>query len=127
MSDNYASLRNVLVKAHKRASQGKGKERHATDNPFESQPIITEGEHFGISAHLYQIRKKCLEILRMDIDAAQRELLDIIVYAAATHIILGGKKDELRTVHTGWESVSELPTKEYTVSPPLCRTSSGED
>ena len=85
----YRALEEVLVQALNRCALGKGKERHATDNRFEEQPIITEGDILGIHPHIFQIRKKCLEVLRMDTDAAQRELLDVIVYAAAAHIILG--------------------------------------
>jgi hypothetical protein len=84
----YLELHRTLIEAYKRASEGKGRERHATDNNFLDQPIITEGKHFGISPHLYQIRKKALEVLRMEKDAAQRELLDIIVYAAAAYLVL---------------------------------------
>ena len=90
----YLELHQTLMEAYKRASAGKGYERHATDNPFLEQPIITEGEHFGISPHLFQIRKKSLEVLRMATDAAQRELLDIIVYAAAAYLILKEALDE---------------------------------
>ena len=85
---DYNSLSKVLTKAFDRASKGKGKERHGINKPFKEQPIITEGEYFGIYPHLAQIRKKTLEVLRMDKDASQRELLDIIVYAAAAYIIL---------------------------------------
>lgn len=88
--DNYKALRLVMDAAYERAALGKGKERHATSNAFEDQPIITEGKHFGIRPHLYQIRKKSLEVARMDVDAAKRELLDVIVYAAAAYLILGG-------------------------------------
>jgi hypothetical protein len=85
---NYLPLMEVLEKAYERSAYGKGLERHATDNSFPEQPIVTEGQHFSIHPHLYQIRKKCLEVLRMDRDAAQRELLDVIVYAAAAYLIL---------------------------------------
>jgi hypothetical protein len=91
---NYATLVEVLSLAYERSAFGKGRDRHATDNPFEQQPIVTEGSYFGIQPHLYQIRKKALEILRMDTDAAQRELLDIIVYAAAAVLVLKEAEDE---------------------------------
>jgi hypothetical protein len=85
---NYLPLMETLQLAYLRSSRGKGKDRHATDNPFLEQPIITEGEHFGIGPHLYQIRKKALEIQRLHEIAAMNELLDIIVYAAAAYLIM---------------------------------------
>ena len=84
----YQSLITVLNQAYLRAAQGKGKDRHANHKPFLEQPIITEGEHFYIIGNLQQIRKKCLEVLRLDQPAARNELLDVIVYAAASVLII---------------------------------------
>ena len=84
----YQSLINVLDQAYNRASAGKGRERHATSEPFYEQSIVTEGKHFFIVGNLQQIRKKAVECLRLDMNAARNELLDIIVYAAASVIII---------------------------------------
>lgn len=87
VAKEYITLFDVLLEAYDRASSGKGKERHATDDYFMDQPIVTEGRALGISPHIFQIRKKALEVMRMSPDAARRELLDIIVYAAAAFLI----------------------------------------
>lgn len=86
---NYLSLRKVLDLAYKRSSSGKGKERHADNNPFEQQPICTELRTMHDTAPaVYQIRKKALESLRLQPETAIRELLDVMVYAAAAVIYL---------------------------------------
>lgn len=84
----YQSLMAILDQAYRRASQGKGKDRHATNEPFIEQSIVTEGKYFYIVGNLQQIRKKAVESLRLDPTMARNELLDIIVYAAASIIII---------------------------------------
>ena len=86
----YDILMDHLLAAYERCAYGKGKERHADDKLFELQPIITEGTAFKtITPHLYQIRKKALELTRFaTLDAKLNELSDIIVYACAARIIL---------------------------------------
>lgn len=91
--DPYSILFTVLWEASDRASHGKGKDRHANNKPFDQQPIVMEGENFGINGNLQQIRKKCLECLRLDYTRARNELLDVIVYAAASVIILDKQQD----------------------------------
>ncbi len=89
VTTNYQSLDGILTRAYNRACYGKGLERHADNKPFEEQDIVSEGDTFGIHGHLFQIRKKAKEILRLDTpEAQQNELLDIIVYAAGAVIIL---------------------------------------
>jgi hypothetical protein len=90
MSDEsaYAPLAKVLTLAYERASQGKGKARHATEDNFINQPVCTELRKLGVAPALFQIRKKALEVARLTPDKAQDELLDIIVYAAAAWIFL---------------------------------------
>lgn len=90
---DYDSLKDTFEQAVIRASKGKGLERHATDKPFEEQAIVTEGEILGILPHIYQIRKKALEILRMDNTRGMLETLDIINYAAAMYIILKKERE----------------------------------
>ncbi len=84
----YDSLLHVFNAALLRASIGKGKERHATDEPFEDQPICTELRLLGTTPAVYQVRKKARETLRMSSDQARREWLDVIVHAAAAFLVL---------------------------------------
>jgi hypothetical protein len=88
---DYESLVYVLRTAIKRVADGKGHERHGTNQPFEKQFLCNEMRHelHSIKPALYQIRKKSKEVLRMHPESAQKELLDIIIYAAATYIVLG--------------------------------------
>ena len=85
----YKSLEDTLKLALLRSSEGKGKERHADDLPFEQQDICQELRIFNsISPALFQIRKKAKETRKLSTGNAANELLDIIVYAAAAYIIL---------------------------------------
>lgn len=86
--DKYASLKKVLVEAEQQASQGKGKERHADDLPFEEQEIVRDAIYLGQAAPIFQVRKKAKESLRLSKDAAIRELYGVIIYAAAAIIAL---------------------------------------
>lgn len=88
MEKDYQELKFVLDRAYIRASEGKGKERHASDNtPFEEQQIVQDLKEMKTAAPAcFQIRKKALEALRLDDKAAIGELLDIIVYASAAVI-----------------------------------------
>lgn len=101
--EGYELLDNVLQYALKRASQGKGKRRHATDRPFHQQPICEEIRLLGTEAAVYQIRKKALESLRLSKLAAAEELHDVIVYAAAACIVLveGVTDDERKETSRG--------------------------
>lgn len=87
---HYASLHDVLSQAYHQAAGGKGHERHATDDPFDQQPImvITRllGDH-SCAALGYQAVKKTVEAGRLHRikgpDAAVRELYGAINYIAA--------------------------------------------
>lgn len=87
----YESLAKELQSALEQASQGKGKERHASNEPFEHQKIFIITRWVQCSpaaALLYQVIKKAAESARMDTDAALRELDGVINYAAAAKILL---------------------------------------
>jgi hypothetical protein len=84
----YYCLRRVLDLAYERASEGKGKERHAEDKPFERQDIVREQVEIGTQIGIGQIRKKAKESLRLPPAEAQLELLDIIVYASGTYLAI---------------------------------------
>ena len=98
MAGNYDSLKKVLGRAYIRASEGKGKERHADGKPFNQQPIVTELHAFKTPAPaLFQVRKKALESMRLSADRAQDELLDVIVYAAAAWLYIEESKSKIET------------------------------
>lgn len=86
----YEALADVLVRAFKQASEGKGKERHAGEGvPFERQPMSTINiEQGSIDGFLYQARKKALEAKRLPDGRAQAELLGAINYLAGAIIAL---------------------------------------
>jgi len=69
------------------AQSGKGKERHACDNPFEEQ-IIMIIERLDVGYQLGQAIKKIAESKRLDTNHAINELLGAINYIAAKIIHL---------------------------------------
>lgn len=81
--------------ALKRATEGKGEERHGRGIPFISQPIMTELNQLGPIGHVYQIRKKALESIHMPPHRAALEMLDIIIYAAAVYLQLVDEKTRM--------------------------------
>lgn len=83
---DYYELSRILDLAYKQASEGKGKERHATHLPFEKQPILTIQQMVGPGFAYGQIIKKAQEASRMSREAALREILGIINYAAAVYL-----------------------------------------
>lgn len=80
----YSSLKSVLDRAVKQASEGKGKERHATDEPFENQPMPTVARWQQSSdGPIFQAVKKLVESKRLTKKASRiEELLGAIVYVA---------------------------------------------
>jgi hypothetical protein len=89
VDNNYRSLKKVLMQAFEQASEGKGKERHASGDKFENQPICQIPRWQGdVSFNLGQAIKKCLEAPRLGRDAQVRELLGAINYIAASIIVL---------------------------------------
>lgn len=92
---DYDRLRDVLNDALAQASEGKGKERHATDNKFEDQLIVTIQkmlmEH-PLGGQAFQVIKKTIEAGRLfnmkGPVSAQAELLGAINYLAAMYITI---------------------------------------
>lgn len=79
----YYLLAQALFGAYRQSAHGKGKERHANDLPFNEQPMQAISDLIGSGDGMaYQVVKKVQESLRMDRDAAIRELHGAIVYAA---------------------------------------------
>jgi hypothetical protein len=83
----YRSLHGVLQEALEQASEGKGKERHATDGEaFENQPICEIARRLD-GGPLYQAVKKIYESKRLPGEAGVRELLGAINYIGAEIIL----------------------------------------
>lgn len=97
--EGYEALAYVLEKALNQAAHGKGKERHATGEPFDQQPICAITRRVGFGYPLGQAEKKIEESQRLDTDASIFELLGAINYLAAAVICLEeykrGQMDEL--------------------------------
>lgn len=85
----YEQLETILGEALEQAAAGKGKERHATGQDFEDQPmqLISKllGDNHGLA---FQAIKKVQESLRLPDDRAERELLGAINYIAGMIIFL---------------------------------------
>ena len=93
LNTKYDSLYKVLLSAYNQASNGKGKERHANDEDFKEQKIVTLNKQIG-SNHgaIFQACKKAQESARLPHDRAIAELLGAINYLAAAVIILQEEK-----------------------------------
>lgn len=89
INSNYKSLYDVFIQAYKQASEGKGKERHANNEPYEQQKICMLNMQIGSNHGLiYQACKKSIESTRMTPDRAKAEILGAINYLAAAIIVL---------------------------------------
>jgi hypothetical protein len=95
INNPYNRLQRVLQDAEYQAADGKGKERHATDNQYEDQVIcvvgrLLRGHPYG--SHAYQVIKKTIEAGRLykikGPGAAYEEVLGAINYAAAMNILI---------------------------------------
>ena len=89
----YNSLSVVLREAFEQASAGKGRERHASGEPFERQTICQTTRAHGIGFATGQAEKKAREshrLLTMENgkDRAVAELLGAINYLAAAIIVI---------------------------------------
>jgi len=90
---NYNKLADILHQAYVQAAEGKGKERHADNLPFDQQPICRIGRRKGHGFTQGQIWKKILEVDNLPTTEAKiREMLSIIVYAAADIILYEEEK-----------------------------------
>lgn len=95
----YDALETVLCAAYNQAANGKGKERHAQDDPFLKQPIMEIGRLLkSIDGELYQAIKKVREGLIMarngEADRAVREFLGAINYIAAATLLVAEQSGE---------------------------------
>lgn len=106
----YEQLESILGEALEQAAAGKGKERHATGQAFEDQPMqliskLLDDNH-GLA---FQAIKKIQESLRLSPDRAERELLGAINYIAGMIIFLRAE------VKANTASTDATPTKTDTV------------
>ncbi len=85
----YGPLVETLMDALDQAQLFKGKERHATDQPFLDQPIMTIQGLVGRGYALGQAIKKVQESQRLTEGAAKQELLGAINYLAAAVLSYG--------------------------------------
>lgn len=101
-AEGYELLANILTDAFEQASTGKGKERHGRGLPWHEQAIITLGRQYGPNGTGFQAAKKIGEAMGMiergDFEAAEREILGTIVYAAATVALVREKATQIATV-----------------------------
>jgi hypothetical protein len=94
---NYASLARTLRGAYDQASKGKGKERHADDEPFQHQKICVINRWLAgspVAGALFQAVKKTVESARLSDSAAIHELRGAINYLAAAIILLEERMPE---------------------------------
>ena len=87
VEEGYEPLFWVLVEALDQSQYGKGKERHATNDPFLQQPICQISRRHGIGFALGQAEKKAGESHRLPGERGIKELLGTIVYAAAAILV----------------------------------------
>lgn len=89
----------VIHQAILRCFSGKGKERHNIEGTvdFMDQPLMEISRRTGIGGPLYQVHKKAYEahdmVRKGDSERARNELLDIIIYTAATVLLLDEQKE----------------------------------
>jgi hypothetical protein len=96
----YSSLAHVLGRAFDQAANGKGKERHANELPFDQQPMQTIAQAHGVGFLTGQAAKKSQEALGLPHDAKIRELLGAINYLAGAVIFLESKPRTISVMKT---------------------------
>jgi hypothetical protein len=110
-AEGYELLANILTDAFEQASTGKGKERHGRGLPWHEQAIFTLGRQYGPGGTGFQAAKKIGEAMGMiergDFEAAEREILGTIVYAAATVALVREKATQIAPVVVDAEPVPD--------------------
>lgn len=86
----------VFEAAMAEAAEGKGRDRHASGEPFERQPMMAITAMVGVGFPLGQAQKKAQEAARFatagDVDCARAEILGGINYFAGALIALEGRR-----------------------------------
>ena len=90
----YERLADVLKRAYDQAAVGKGRERHASGEPFHEQVMQIGARKFGVGSLLFQAFKKSEESQRLPRDRAVAELLGAIVYLAGAVIAVEAGSDD---------------------------------
>jgi len=110
-AEGYELLANILTDAFEQASTGKGKERHGRGLPWHEQAIFTLGRQYGPGGTGFQAAKKIGEAMGMiergDFEAAEREILGTIVYAAATVALVREKAKQIAPVVVDAEPIPD--------------------
>lgn len=88
----YKSLADIFRRAFDQAAHGKGKERHASDVPFEKQSMQTICGQVGVSHATGQAIKKTVESAGLPHDQKVAELLGAMVYLAGAVLFLENGK-----------------------------------
>lgn len=113
MNTGYEDLRAILDEAYAQSAEGKGRERHANSRPWDQQPILQITRAVGLGFPTGQAIKKIEEAVGMvnrgQSDAAARELLGAIVYAAAAIRYVRETADSAKVVIVpkGWEVLGD--------------------
>jgi hypothetical protein len=84
----YYSLAAVFERAFKQASEGKGKERHANELPFDQQPMQTIARAHGVGFLTGQASKKAEEAHGLPHEMKIAELLGAMNYLAGAVVFL---------------------------------------
>jgi len=94
----YESVADVLRLALEQTQGGKGKERHASGEPFEDQEIMHNARKCGLGSPVGQVRKKVLEAERLayegDYERAKNNILGAINYAVAEFLRVDEMEEE---------------------------------
>lgn len=91
LNPKYLSLHSELMDSYRQSSEGKGRERHANDEPFEQQKILVIQRWIGnspVGGLIFQAAKKTIEASRLEPEAAIHELSGATVYLQAAKIRL---------------------------------------
>jgi hypothetical protein len=96
VAPGYEALSSVLERALKQAQAGKGKDRHASGEAFDKQPIIVIGQLVGEGFQLGQELKIAHESRRLKPQAAVKELLGAINYLAARIIAIEQEQEDAK-------------------------------
>lgn len=113
--EGYALLRGILDEAYDQSARGKGHDRHANGRYFDQQPIMEIGRMVGPGFATGQVMKKAQEATSMaargEVDAAVRELLGVIVYAASAVALVREKAPRADLDRRRCETASDRPFK----------------
>jgi hypothetical protein len=115
----YTQLARVLHDAYGQAANGKGMERHADNEAFESQQICVINRWLRgnpVAGPIFQVVKKAVETTKLSPEAAIRELYGAINYAAAAIILLEEMVGANRAAPSGMAKF--LPATEPTIYQP---------